>query len=60
MKTHSGVVRKAKGQKKTVATHLDELLAHKTDNPVVNMVRWFFFYADESTQGRVHGKTLAH
>ncbi len=50
--------------------HLYELLAHQSDNPFLKMVRWFFFYSEESSSpadvqraeaaAHLHGKSLAH
>ncbi|MCD6023584.1 MAG: hypothetical protein K0Q91_500 [Fibrobacteria bacterium] len=48
-------------------TGLDALLAHNTDNPLVRMVRSFFFYPEVSAGSRrlhsghtPHRKFLAH
>ena len=79
MKAHTNNTRKTQAHKKTMGeslkgrlvslpavsgAHLDELLAHNSDNPFLKMVRWFFFYTDEAGRPahvrNLHGKSLAH
>ena len=86
MKAQTNNTRKTQAHKKTMGeslngrlaalpaasgAHLDELLAHSSDNPFLKMVRWFFFYSEESghsetvpraraAEAHLHGKSLAH
>ena len=57
MKAHTGSPRKSRARKQTIGEsldHLDALLAHKSDNPFVQMVRWFFFYTDDAGRRSTH------